>query len=53
MSINPMLSIILGYDSSFLNKHRKINVGGASLLAGITSQAREKLLVEDQFILKS
>jgi len=47
-----VLSIILGYRAGFADKNRKINIARASLLAGVASQAREKFLVENQFILK-
>jgi len=49
---DSVLSIILGYTAGFADKNRKIDIARASLLAGIASQAREKFLVENQFILK-
>jgi hypothetical protein len=53
MSANSTLPIVLGYAPRLPNKHGEINVTGAPLLAGIASQTREELLIEDQFILKS
>jgi len=48
-----MLPIILGYSAGFAHEYRKINVAGASLLTGVTSQAGKKFPVEDQVIFRA